>query len=114
MHTYIYIPPPPPPPPHDPPTHPNKNRTHRSRVSGNNLNHKASIIPSVFAKLNLQNWVIRQTIPNSYTEQSPEKNYWALKKAEGGIRIHVQTRRADAAVVLDLDQDINKRYYFKV
>jgi hypothetical protein len=63
-----------------------------------------------FAKLEK---VIRQTIPNSYTEQSPEKNYWALKS--GGIRIHVQTRRGGRSRRFrDLDQDINKRYYFKV
>jgi hypothetical protein len=52
-----------------------------------------------FAKLEK---LFDRTIPNSYTEQSPEKNYWALKKAEGHIEYMFKLDGADAAVVLEI------------
>jgi hypothetical protein len=117
MHTYIYI--------HHHHHHhhhmthqPTQIRTELTGVvSGNNLNHKASIIPSVFAKLNLQNWKSYSTDDTKFIHGTiTRKKLLGVEEGRvGAYEYMFKPDGADAAVVFrDLDQDINKRYYFKV
>jgi hypothetical protein len=112
MHTYIYI--------HHHHHHhhhmthqPTQIRTELTGVvSGNNLNHKASIIPSVFAKLNLQNWKSYSTDDTKFIHGTiTRKKLLGVEEGRvGGIRIHVQTRRGGRSRRFrDLDQDIKQK-----